>query len=63
MNVMLTKQQVLATIEEMPDTFDTNDLFERILLLKKIEEGQRQAREGKTLSMDEAKEKLRKWLQ
>ena len=60
---MLTKQQVLDAIEQMPDIFDTNELFERILLLKKIEEGRKQAREGNTCTMDEAKEKLGKWLQ
>lgn len=62
MNAMLTKQQVLAAIEDLPDKFDTNELFERILLLKKIEEGRKQAKEGKTYTMDEAKEKLNKWL-
>ena len=62
MNAMLTKQQVLAAIEDMPETFDTNELFEKILLLKKIEEGRKQAREGNTYTMDEAKEKLNKWL-
>jgi hypothetical protein len=60
---MLTKQQVLDAIEQMPDVFDTNELFERILLLKKIEEGRKQAREGNSYTMDEAKEKLGKWLQ
>ena len=59
---MLTKQQVLDAIEQMPETFDTNELFERILLLKKIEEGRKQATEGNTYTMDEAKEKLGKWL-
>lgn len=59
---MLTKQQVLVALENMPDKFDTNELFERILLLKKIEEGRKQISEGKTCTVDEAKEKLNKWL-
>ncbi len=59
---MLTKKQVLAAVEQMPDSFDTNELFETILLLKKIEEGRRQAKEGNTFTMDEAKEKLERWL-
>ena len=59
---MLTKQQVLDAIEQMPDTFDKNELFERILLLKKIEEGRLQAAEGQTHTMEQAKEKLQKWL-
>lgn len=31
----------------MPDTFDTAQLFDRILLLKKIEEDREQIKEGK----------------
>ncbi|MBB1284417.1 hypothetical protein HRH25_08545 [Flavisolibacter sp. BT320] len=58
----MTKQQVLAALEDLPDKFDTHELFERILLLKKIEEGRKQISEGKTYTMDEAKEKLNKWL-
>jgi hypothetical protein len=59
---MLTKQQVLAAVEQMPDTFDTTDLFDRILLLKKIEEGRRNVQEGKTYTTEEAKAKLNRWL-
>ena len=46
----------------MPDTFDTTQLFDRILLLNKIEEGRRQIKEGKTFTTEEAQKKLRKWL-
>ncbi|MDQ6610392.1 MAG: hypothetical protein M3Y85_11285 [Bacteroidota bacterium] len=60
---MLTKQQVLAAVEQMPDSFDTNELFERILLLKKIEDGRKQAREGNIYTMEEAKKRLGKWLE
>lgn len=59
---MLTKKLVLSTIKGMPDTFDTTQLFDRILLLNKIEEGRRQIKEGKTFTTEEAKKKLRKWL-
>lgn len=59
---MLTKQQVLDAIEQMPDTFDTTELFDRILLLKKIEEGREQVKTGKVFTTEEAKQKLGKWL-
>ncbi len=59
---MLTKQQVLDAIEQIPDTFNTTELFDRILLLKKIEEGREQVKAGKTYSTEEAKQKLGKWL-
>lgn len=59
---MLTKKQVLSTIKEMPETFDTTLLFDRILLLEKVEEGRKQLKEGKGVSTIEAKQKLKKWL-
>ena len=46
----------------MPDTFDTVQLFDRILLINKVEEGRQQIKAGKGLSTEEAKKKLKKWL-
>jgi hypothetical protein len=44
------------------DEFDTTELFDRILLLNKIEEGRKQIKEGKSYTTEEAKKKLKKWL-
>jgi len=60
---MLTKKQVMSVVKNMPDNFDTTQLFDRILLIKKVEEGREQIKAGKGLSTDEAKKKLKKWLQ
>jgi hypothetical protein len=59
---MLTKKQVMPVIKSMPDNFETTQLFDRILLVKKVEEGREQLKSGKGLSTDEAREKLKKWL-
>jgi hypothetical protein len=59
---MLTKKQVLTAVKNMPDTFDTIQLFDRILLINKVEEGRDQLKAGKGLATHEAKKKLRKWL-
>lgn len=59
---VLKKQDVLSTVEQMPDVFDADELFEKILLLKKIGEGRRQAKAGQKVTVEEAKEKLGKWL-
>jgi hypothetical protein len=61
-NFMLTKKQVLSAVKNMPDTFDTIQLFDRILLINKVEEGRLQLKAGKGLSTEEAKKKLKKWL-
>jgi hypothetical protein len=59
---MLTKKQVISAVKNMPDNFDTIQLFDRILLINKVEEGRQQIKVGKGLSTDEAKKKLKKWL-
>jgi hypothetical protein len=46
----------------MPDTFDTLQLFDQILLINKVEEGRQQIKAGKGLTTLEAKRKLKKWL-
>ena len=46
----------------MPDNFNTTELFDRVLLINKIEEGRKQIKEGEGLAADEAKKKLKKWL-
>ena len=53
----------MSVVKNMPDNFDTTQLFDRILLIKKVEEGREQIKAGKGLSTDEAKKKLKKWLQ
>lgn len=59
---MLTKKQVLSAIKEMPETFETTQVFDRILLLKKVEEARAEIKAGKGLTTEEAKKKLKKWL-
>jgi hypothetical protein len=44
---MLTRKQVISVIKNMPDTFDTVQLFDRILLINKVEEGRQQLKSGK----------------
>ncbi len=59
---MLDKKKVMATIREMPDSFTTEDLLDRILLLQKIESGLLQSKNNQTVSEEEAKYRLKKWL-
>ncbi len=59
---MLTKQQVISAIKLMPDSFDTIQLFDRILLLNKVEEGRKQIKAGNIYTTEEAKKKLQIWL-
>jgi hypothetical protein len=59
---MLTKKQVMFAIKNMPNTLDTVQLFDRILLINKVEEGRQQLKSGKGLTTEEARKRLKKWL-
>ncbi|MFN8690469.1 MAG: hypothetical protein ACK5XL_10770, partial [Cyclobacteriaceae bacterium] len=59
---MLTKKQVLETLDQLPSAFEVEDLFEKLVFLQKIEIGVQQSKEGKAVSKEEMKEKLKKWL-
>lgn len=58
---MLVKEKVLETIQSLPDEFSLDELVDRLILLEKINTGLEQVEEGKTVSQEEAKEKMKKW--
>jgi predicted transcriptional regulator len=58
---MLSKEKLIQTIRELPDSFSVDDLFERIILLQKIEIGMEQSKSGQVHTTQEAREKLKKW--
>lgn len=60
---MLTKEKLIESIEKLPEGFTTEDVIDRVILLSKIETGLEQIALGKTHSTEEAKEKLKKWLE
>ncbi|GAB1445049.1 MAG: hypothetical protein KF860_01990 [Cyclobacteriaceae bacterium] len=59
---MLTKEKLLQALKDLPDKFSVEELFERVILLQKIELGMEQSDKGEVYSTKKAKEKLRKWL-
>lgn len=61
---MLTKEKLLASIKAMPEEEfeDIDVLLERIVILEKVEKGEKDILEGKIYSTREARQKLEKWL-
>ena len=59
--VMMTKERVLSTLRELPDEFTLDDLFEKLIVIEKIETDLLQVREGKIISHQEVKEKAKEW--
>lgn len=59
---MLNKKKILQTIEDLPDTFSIDELFDRIVLLNKIEIGLQQSASDQVHTTAQAREQLKKWL-
>ena len=59
---MLTKENVLKYIHELPEQFSMDDLLDKILLLHKIETGLQQSKNDQVIPHNEVKEQLKKWL-
>jgi len=58
---MLTKNKVVALVEHMPDTFSVDDLVERVLLLQKIEQAQKEIENGEGMDWEDFKKEMEQW--
>ena len=59
---MISKTSLLKSIDSMPDNFSVEEIIDRILLLDKIEQGEKDSIAGNVLSEEESKYYLKKWL-
>lgn len=59
---MTTKEMVIEAVKDLPDNAVVEEAMERLLLLAKIERGIEQADAGKTVSHNEVKQRMAKWL-
>jgi hypothetical protein len=59
---MLTKSQVLKSLQTLPERFQAEDAIERIVFIEKVRIGLIQSEESKVMSKEHAKKRLKKWL-
>ncbi len=59
----MNRNKALGTVLEMPQEFEVEDLITKLLFIQSVEEGLEQSKSGNVISMEEAKQKLSKWLQ
>ncbi len=59
---MTPKDKMIAAIQSLPDNATIEDAMERLLFMAKVERGLREADEDKTISHEELREKMAKWL-
>ncbi len=58
----MTKEQVLTSLRELPDTFEPEQLIERLISLQKMEEGLAQVKNEEVVTVEELRSRLAKWL-
>lgn len=58
---MLTKDKVKELVDHKPDTFSVDDLVERVIILQKIENGQKEIAEGKGIDWEDLKREMDSW--
>ena len=63
MPVDALKNKIEKAIHNLPNGATIEDAMERLYLLYKVEKGIRQADSGETISHEEAKKRLSKWLE
>jgi len=58
---MLSKTNLKKQIEKLPDEFSIDELVERLILIEKIERGNKQSESGEVISESELDKKIEKW--
>lgn len=58
---MLTKELVLASMTELPEKFSLDDLFERLILIQKIEIGLEQIKNGDGVPHEQVLKMIESW--
>ena len=59
---MLTKNEVIKTISNLPDSFSIDELIDRLVFMDKVERGLAQSKDNLVFTKQQAKQRLSKWL-
>lgn len=58
---MLTREILRDQIDKLPEEFSVDQLFERLILVNKIEKGIKDSKEGNVFTEDEIEAEFQKW--
>jgi predicted transcriptional regulator len=57
----MTKEIVATAIENLPDTFTLDDLFERLVFIEEVQKGLKDIEEGRTIPLEEVEKIIQGW--
>ncbi len=60
---MLTKSRLKKEIEKFPDKFTIDELIEKLILIEKIQEGEKQSGKGDIISENDLDKEIEKWFE
>jgi len=58
---MLTRNKVIKSVNNLPESFTIDELIDRLIFIEKVELGLKQSEEGKVVSNDDVKKIIEKW--
>ncbi|MCP9199436.1 hypothetical protein MKO06_05930 [Gramella sp. GC03-9] len=58
---MITKNSLIKQIEHLPESFSIDELIERLVLIEKVEIGERQSDNAEIISEIELNKEMEKW--
>lgn len=59
---MLTKTQIKNTLDSLPENVTIEQVIEHLIFLDKVNQGLNDSENGRINTVEEAKQKLSKWL-
>lgn len=60
---MLTKVKLKEQIDNLPEEFSIDELIEKLILIEKIETGNKQSENGEVISEVEIENEIEKWFE
>ena len=57
----MTKEAVLKVVNDLPSEFEVNVLLDKLIFMAKVERSLKDAKEGRTKTLEEAKEISKSW--
>jgi len=55
----MKKSKVIETLDSLPEEFTTEELIDRLIFIDKVEKGLQEVEKGRTISLDEAKNRIK----
>lgn len=59
---MITKTQIRNTLDSLPENVTIEQVIEHLIFLDKVQKGMEDSEKGRVNTVEEAKQKLNKWV-